>query len=201
MMRSQLAKLFAIATLALGTLALGGCASNVELPTYADITFKSSSPIPLAIGSVSSEIAYVDPLTTPHVGHEFPVSLPETAARWAQDRIQPVASGGTFSLIVLEASAVEAELETKKGITGLVTDDQAQLYTATVSATLKAEDASGLNAAETTVKVSRSRSVPEGASFNERERIWYQLSEEVMADYNTALEQAVQTHMTRFQPS
>lgn len=184
----------------LGILLLGGCATEVELPTYADITFKASSPIPLTVGSVTSEITYKEPLTQPHVGHEFPVSLSKTAARWAQDRIQPVSSGGTFSLIVQEASAVETELEKKEGLSGLVTDDQAQLYTATIIATVQAEDGAGLNAAEASVKVARSRSVPEGASFNERERIWYQLSEEVMADYNAAIEKAVRTHMTRFNP-
>ena len=170
---------------------LAGCATEVEVPSYADITFKATPPIPLKVARVSSEITYSEPLTAPHVGHEFPVKLAPTAARWAQDRIETIAPTGSAVLTVLEASAVETQLEKSTGVKGLVTDDQAQLYTVKLVVKLAAEDPASLANAEATVSVSRSRSVAEGATFNERERVWYLLTEEVMSDYNKEMEKDV----------
>ncbi len=184
--------------LALAGVVVAGCATEVEVPTYADITFASSPKIPMLVADVSSKISYTAPLTAPHVGHEFPVDPAQTAARWANDRIDPVGANGSAVLTVLEASAIETQLPETEGLKGIVTVDQAQLYEMTLVVRLEAEDPNTLSTAETTVTVTRSGSVDEDATINERETLWYEMTEKLMADLNTELEAAIEQHMSLF---
>ena len=93
---------------------------------------------------------------------------------------------------------VETALEKETGLTGLVTADQGHRYEATLVASLKAVDLNQQKSAETTVTVKRSTTVIEDATFNEREKVWYELTEKLMADFNAEMEKAVAQHMTLF---
>ncbi len=185
-------------TLAVAGFLVAACATEVEVPSYADITFAASPKIPMLVADVSSKVNYAPPLTAPHVGHEFPVDPATTAARWAADRIDPVGPTGSAVLTVLEASAIETQLAETTGLKGIVTVDQAQLYAMKLVVLLEAENPNTLSTAQTTVTVTRSGSVDEDATINEREKIWYDMTEKLMADLNTELEAAIEQHMSLF---
>lgn len=180
------------------TLFAAACETHVEVPSYAAITFSHLSPIPMDVASREGVIAYAKPLKAPNVEHEFPVDIGATAEGWIQDRLQPTGTSGTATLTIIDASVVETELEKETGLTGLVTTDQGHRYDAKLVASLKAVDLNNQRTAETTVSVKRSQTVPEDATFNEREKIWYELVEKLMADFNTQMEQSIEQHMTLF---
>lgn len=191
------AKALKMAVLAAG-FALAACESVVEVPEYADITFAHLPPINLNVQAVEARSTWRAPLDANHVEDELPVDLAETAMRWGRDRLQAVGTTGTATLTVLEASMVETKLEKQTGLTGLVTTDQDYRYDAVMTVMISAEDPNAQASAETKVTVNRSQTVPEDLTYNERERVWYQMSEKLMADLNERLEKAINTHMVYF---
>ncbi len=190
---------FGFKSLALAAAVLASaCETHVEVPSYAAITFSHLPPIALTVAATEAETLYSKPLTAPNVEHEFPVDIARTAEGWIGDRIQAAGASGTATLTVLEASVVETILEKKTGLTGLVTADQGHRYDATLTVSLKAVDLNVQKSAETTITVKRSQTVPEDSTFNEREKIWYELTEKLMADFDAQMTKSIDAHMTLF---
>lgn len=179
-------------------LLVAGCETHVEVPSYARITFNHLPPITLDVADVSAKTTYQKPLTAPNVEHEFPVDIAKTAEGWVAGRLRAGGASGSAVLNILDASVVETKLNKKTGLTGLVTTDQGHRYDATLTASLSAEDLTTQRAAEATVTVKRSQTVPEDATYNEREKMWYEMTEKLMADFNTELEKAIDQHMGLF---
>jgi len=184
--------------LAAVVLLAAGCETHVEVPSYARITFNHLAPITLDVAAVSAKTLYQKPLVAPNVEHEFPVDIAKTAEGWAAGRLRAGGTSGDAVLTILDASVIETKLEKETGLTGLVTTDQGHRYDATLAATLAAEDLNNQRSAEITVTVKRSQTVPEDATFNEREKIWYEMTEKLMADFNAELEKSIGQHMTLF---
>lgn len=182
--------------LALGLgLTLAACETRVETPTYADITFAHLPPIALDVAEVRVVRAYQPTRQPPNVETEFPVGLDETAARWAVDRLRAVGDSGTATVRILDASAVERPLEKTDGVAGLFTTDQAEQYDARYLVELSAENPDRGVAAETTAEVARTQTVPEGLTLNEREQIWYELTEKMAGDLDRQMERNIRDHM------
>ena len=80
-------------------------------------------------------------------------------------------------------------------MTGAFTRDQSERYDAIIDMMVELRDADGnvRVTAESTAK--RSRSVSENVSLIEREKIWFEMTETMMSDLNTALENQVRIHM------
>jgi hypothetical protein len=114
----------------------------------------------------------------------------DAAVRWAQDRL--VASGDrlTFRYVVREASAVEAELPQTQGIKGLVTTDQSERYEVHIIIDMQVLDGRQV-LGSANAEARRSVTVAEDVSLNERERIWYRLTDNTMNDLNDQLEQTI----------
>ncbi|WP_425407284.1 hypothetical protein [Hwanghaeella sp.] len=184
--------------LAAVVLLVAGCETHVEVPSYARITFNHLPPITLDVATVTAKSLYQKPLIAPNVEHEFPVDIAKTVEGWVPGRLRAEGAAGTATLTVIDASVVETKLDKETGLTGLVTTDQGHRYDATLTATLSAEDLTSQRAAEATVTVKRSQTVPEDATFNEREKIWYEMTEKLMADFNTEMEKAIGEHMALF---
>ena len=177
---------------------VAGCTTRVKRPAYADITFTHQDPISLDVRRIDVIDQYSAPGTLPNVEHEFPVSLEATAERWASDRLRANGSAGSARVRILDASVVEQRLETKEGISGLVTTDQSEKYSARLLVEVVAENpARGLNGSAS-AEIRRSRTVPEGLTLNEREKIWYEMAEKIARDMDERLENAILTHMSGF---
>ncbi len=178
--------------------ALTGCETEAQLPKYAAITFTHRPSIRVRAGNVVARTTFVKPLKAPNVEHDFPVDLGKTAERWARDRLETEGGDGTITYTVLDASVIETPLETSEGLTGLLTADQSERYEGTIRVRLEAEDPSTGQTGETEVAVKRSVTIPEDATYNEREKIWYQMTEKLMTDLDRQLENAIQQHLSAF---
>jgi len=184
-----LASLFAIVFL------LAGCATALQKPGFSQISFAHLQPINLNVARIEVENRYVSPATRPNVEHEFPVSPAAVASNWGRDRLRAVGASGVARVIVRRASVVEVPLKRTTGVTGAFTRDQSERYEAVIDMMVELRDATGnvRVTAESTAK--RSRSVSENISLNDREKIWFEMTESMLADLNTALENQVRIHM------
>ena len=185
----------ALASLLAVVFLLTGCATEVQKPGFSQISFAHLQPISLNVARIEVENRYVSPATRPNVEHEFPVSPAAVASNWGRDRLRAVGQSGVARVVVRRASVVEDPLKRTTGVTGAFTRDQSERYDAIIDMMVELRDAAGnvRVTAESTAK--RSRSVSENVSLIEREKIWFEMTETMMSDLNTALENQVRIHM------
>lgn len=185
---------FAAAVTLLAGLAGLAAACTVDDPSnrFAELTYQHLPDITLDVGEIQIEQAYSASTEAPNVGHRFPVQPKDAAVRWAQDRL--VASGDrlTFRYVVREASAVETELPQTSGITGLLTTDQSERYETHIVIDMQVLDGRQV-VGTASAEARRSTTVAEDVTLNERERVWYRLTEDTMNDLNDQLEQTIKS--------
>lgn len=174
---------------------LAGCATEVQKPGFSQISFAHLQPISLNVTRIEMENRYISPATRPNVEHEFPVSPAAVASNWGRDRLRAVGASGVARVIVRRASVVEVPLKRTTGVTGAFTRDQSERYEAVIDMMVELRDATGNVRVTVESTAKRSRSVSENISLNDREKIWFEMTESMMADLNTALENQVRIHM------
>ena len=174
---------------------LTGCATEVQKPGFSQISFAHLQPISLNVARIEVENRYVSPATRPNVEHEFPVSPAAVASNWGRDRLRAVGQSGVARVVVRRASVVEVPLKRTTGVTGAFTRDQSERYDAIIDMMVELRDAAGNVRVTVESTAKRSRSVSENVSLIEREKIWFEMTETMMSDLNTALENQVRIHM------
>ncbi|MGB0631832.1 MAG: hypothetical protein ACPGRZ_14170 [Alphaproteobacteria bacterium] len=186
---------FRTACLALVVIIVSGCATDVQKPGFPQISFAHLQPIALNVARVEVENRYLSPAARPNVEHEFPVSPAAVAMNWGRDRLRAAGAAGVARVIVRRASVVEVPLKRSEGVKGLFTRDQSERYDAVIDmmAEIRDEASNVRVTVESTAK--RSRSVSENISLIEREKVWFEMTEAMMSDLNTALENQIRIHM------
>lgn len=187
-----------IAVLAL-TGALVACESPPPRPTYPEIRFTDQAPIRLAVSVVEVRSEFKPSFQSPHVEHLFPVPPARAMENWAHDRLAAAGGNARAQFTIQDASVVEVELKKKEeGLSGAFTKEPAQRYDATIQATLQIVDERGLPLRTATVKATRSQSVLEGITPNEREKTWYDMTKALMADFDQQMSTEISAHFSGY---
>jgi hypothetical protein len=188
---------FRLLLVALGvTAALAACQSPPPAPTFPDIHFTSEAPIRLTVSAVDIQSDFRPSYQPPHVEHLFPIPPEHAMENWAHDRL--VAAGGSNArarFVIEDASVVEVKLKKKnEGITGAFTSEPAERYDATLAARLDIVDEHGLAVRSVEVTVTRSQSVLEGVTPNERDKTWYAMTQAMMTDFDQKMGAEISAH-------
>lgn len=184
-------RIFLVASAAI----LAGCETTPPpRPVFPDIRFTGKPPLRIDAAALDVERVFRSTLQTPQVEHLFPVSPEQAMEQWARDRLQPVGTTRRIRVRILDASVKEIELPRTPGLRGAFTTDQAQRYDATAELTVDLMGERGFPERSITAKAFRSRTVPENITPNDRERIWYELTEALMADLDTELEKQIRAN-------
>jgi hypothetical protein len=169
---------------------LAACAMDDPSNRFAQLTYQHRPDINLDVGEIQIETAYVTPGQPPNVDHRFPVQPKDAAVRWAQDRLVARGDRLTFRYIVREASAVETPLPVSGGVTGMLTTDQSERYELHIVVEMQVLDGRQIQG-NAKAEARRSLTVPEDSTLNEREEVWYRLTEQTMRDLDMQLEQTI----------
>lgn len=156
-------------------------------PNFPDIRFNQEPPIDLDVAQIVVKTPFQEPLDPPYVGQQFPIPPSRAARNWVNDRLRAVGTRGTATVTINEASAVEADLKRTTGLKGLLTKDQAQSYEVRIEITIDVLDPQGPRTASANMRITKKTSVAEDASMNDREKTWYKLTKDAMANFNTAM--------------
>ncbi|MEK9596188.1 MAG: hypothetical protein VW057_09520 [Rhodospirillaceae bacterium] len=162
---------------------LTGCAVKTTSTPEVSLTFMNRPTIHLNVGKIEVVNRYQMPLKPPLVEHLMPVAPGAGVERWALDILRAVGSGNTAVLTIHDASVKEIALEQKPGLKALLTLDQAQRYDARLWATLEIRDVNGQQRGQVEVEVTRSQTVPENITLNQRTAVWFQMVEGLLADF------------------
>ncbi len=181
-----------LAAFSLLAVVVTACAFDDPSNRFAGLTYEHLPDINLDVGEVQVEQAYKASTEAPNVGHRFPVPPKDAALRWGQDRLVAKGDRLTFRYIVRHASAAETELEKSSGITGLLTTDQSERYEVHIVIDMQVLDGRQVQGTAS-AEARRSVTVPEDITLNEREQVWYKLTEDTMNALNDQLEETIKT--------
>jgi len=183
---------------ALAVLSMAACETPPPPDEFAEITFLNRDRIKLDVAEIVVDNLYGSPRKDGFVEHEFPINPGATAARWAKDRLEAVGTDGRLTVSIIEASVQETALEMKSGLEGLMTTEQSERYDGLIVLTLEAENVSRRISATARGEVRRSQTVPEDITLAGRERVWYEMTEQMMADLDRVMTKNVNTHLVDF---
>lgn len=177
---------------------LSACTVTPPPGGQAEITFKHLPQLRFDVADVVILQTYVPPLEAPNVEHTLSPSPGQLAERWARDRLVAGGRSGRLIYTVQEASAVATPLETKSGLTGLFTVDQAERFQVRIVVKLELVRDDGFTRAEVEAESDRSSTIPENATVTERERTWFTLNEAAVKDLDAELEKVIHQYMAGY---
>lgn len=190
-------RLLAPGILAFGILALGlaACETPPPLQKLPELTFAHLGPLKLNVAKIDIVSKYRSPLKAPNVEHLFPTPPQKALRTWARDRLRAVGRSGTARLVIHKASAVETALEMKTGLKAAFTKQQSRRYDVIVDATLEISTPEGRGSA--TAQASRFSTLREDATINDRNKMWFDLTENLMRDFNAEMEKKLAPFLAR----
>jgi hypothetical protein len=184
--------------LCVALLGLAACQNAPTAPKYPQLTWRHLPSYNLSVSNIEVVNEYQPPLKAPNVDHLFPQPPVDVMARWSSDRLKARGGSATARVIISDASVVENRLKKKEGITGAVTTDQSERYDGKINVTMEIRSGREFREAFVHAAAARTRTVPEDITLNEREKVWFEMTEAMMKDINRQLEQAIPQYFQRW---
>jgi hypothetical protein len=179
-------------------IALAACETPSPEQKLPGLSYAHLGPLRLNVARVDVASEYKAPLQAPNVDHQFPTT-PEAALRqWAADRLQPAGRDDMARFLIVDAAAIEIRLKRDTGLKGTFKKEQSERYDVSVEATLEIFDSRGFRRGFATARAKRTRTVPEDITLNQREKVWFEMTEAVMNDFNAELERNIRRHLGGF---
>jgi len=179
------------------SLALSGCQNTVQVQKLPELTFSHLTPIHLTISSIDVAEDYKSPMSAPNVEHTFPTPPMVALNNWAASRLK--ASGPSSKdravLVITDASVIETSLKRDTSLKGTFTKQQTEKYTLTISAHLDIIGQNGSRKASATTTTSRSTTVGEDLSINEREKLLHGTTEALINDFDQKMNASIQQYL------
>jgi hypothetical protein len=170
-------------------------------PEYGPIRFTDRPQLKLSVDSVDLRDTFDPAPDGPNIERSFPVTPQSAAEDWAHDRLSPAGGAGRAVFTIIDASVTEVDLPRTGGIAGLFTSEPTKRYDIKLVASLEIDNAEGLAVRTAAVTAVRSQSILNGASPNQREQIYYDMTKTLMADFDAKMESDVRaTFLPYIQP-
>jgi predicted phage gp36 major capsid-like protein len=180
-------------------LGLAACETTSPMPVYPDITFTHLKQIKLDVGAVDYVQAFVPPAKLPNVDHLFPLRPSVVAKCWTDDRLAAVGPISRIARVTLiNAAVMGSALDTTQGLKGVFTVDQAARYDATVEILIEIINSQGVVEGKITATAQRSQTAPENITLNDRDQLWFELTEAVMGDLDRELEATIRKYLAKY---
>jgi hypothetical protein len=172
---------------------LAACSSEPPPPKFPDIRFNREPPIQLDVARIELVSNFQPSFAAPEVEHEFAVPPQRALENLSKDRFQAISpgSGRVARFAIDDASVREIDLPMKGGLKGAFTVQQAQRYDGHVAVRLEIIDEHGIAVRTASAQASRSRSVDEDTTLNQRDQIWYDMSRDLAQALDQELERQI----------
>ena len=178
------------------TFLLSSCTSpSSQLP---QLTFKHLPPITLKVADIQIISLVRNGTQAPNVGHRFPLSPEQGLRKWAQDRLRLGGKRGTARFTILQADATEIKLNKDEKLTGLFNQQASERYNTAVKARLEIMNKRGFQLAQVTASATWQQNIREDASLLDRRRIWLELVEKLIGQFNVEMDRGIQRFMTSY---
>lgn len=178
------------------TALVAACSTAPSKPIFPEISFADEPKLTFAASAVQTVQEYQPSVQPPHIEETVPQSPLLVAQRWARDRVV-VDNSQPYSVVVTikKAAVTEEDLKKTPGLKGSFTKDQVARFTADVAMTVELRDARGFRIASATASATRSNTLGEDATLNDRDKLLYDLVKATMKDVDRELEQNIRQYM------
>ncbi len=177
---------------------LSSCQANLPQENFPEMTFKHLPAFQMRVIDIQLISNFERSADAPHVAHKFPVSPEKALIRWAEDRLQIAGKKNTARFTILRADAQEIPLKVDKGIGGVFKNEQSERYDTFVEAQLEIFDERNIQTVVVTARAEQSITVSEATPLADRRKIWYNLVEKLMAQFNTVIEENITKNMQSY---
>ncbi|MDE0539593.1 MAG: hypothetical protein OXH94_12815 [Rhodospirillales bacterium] len=179
-------------------LILTGCAAEVPVQSFPQITFRHLQPIDLRVADIR-----VDPIPPDPVPNDVTAGLPASPAlaltQWARDRLRLAGSTrATARFTILAARVLRKDLEVEGGLTAVFKKQVDQRFDGVVEAEIEIVGERGLRRAMARAKAERVITVREDDTIAERRRKLFEMTEKMMADFDKEMEKAIRRHFVEW---
>lgn len=184
--------------IALAFFVLAACETAVTERRFPEITFTHLPPIKLDVAKIVFEVRYNPTANTADIGQDFPTPPVVAAKRWIKDRLVAAGKSGVATITIRRATATENRLKVQTGLAGALTTDQAWRYDGHIEMAIRAVNLSRQRSATASATAWQSQTVPEDATLDEREAVWFGLVEKMMKNFDTAFERQIRKDLVWF---
>ncbi|OAN50208.1 hypothetical protein A6A04_02030 [Paramagnetospirillum marisnigri] len=191
-------KHFHLVVVVMAALAATACQTVPPMQKLPEISFTSQRPFQLNVGQLEIVSEYAAPGRSPNIEHLMPVSPEAAIQRWAQDRLRPMGKTGLARVVIRDAKVVEVPLAIDKGVSGSFKKEQEYRYDAALDVAVQILDARQMVIGEALANATRSRTVPEGLSINQRDRIWWEITDALSRDIDEQLTPLIRGYLNRW---
>ncbi len=167
-------------------LLVAACGSDEDVPFVPPMDFAGEPALRLYVGNVQVVDEYVPPKELPHVEHAAPTPPYRAVRLWADERVKAVGSSGYLRVGIKDASIVQ------KSLIGRVE------YDGRLDVELDADSGDGQHSAIAEITVSRQVTTDKDKDLAEKERIWDDLTRQMMADFDKGAESAIAANLGHF---
>jgi hypothetical protein len=176
---------------------LAACETPPTREPFPKLTYTYLTPYRLAVSDIQIVEAYRPSNAPPYVEQNFPASPAGTAAQWGRDRLKAAGGRARAVYTVLRGAVIETHLkpENSGGMLSDFTVQQSERYDLNIVVRLQVIEPSGQVAATVDGAATRSRTVAEDATLNDRERVWFEMTEQAMKDLNDQLEKTIPAYL------
>ena len=175
---------------------LSACQTAPPEAQTPQLTYQHLSALDLNVAVIDVLSDYKPSYAKPHVEHLFPTAPAEAVRRWANERIQSVGKTGSAVLTIRDASVSEVKLDHDEGIKALFTMEQSVRYDAVLDVRLDLRSPEGEGFVE--ARATRSTTLPENATINDREQAWLKMTELLIKSLSTAIEENARAKLGRW---
>jgi hypothetical protein len=177
---------------------LAACDTPPMRQSFATLTFQDRPQIRLDVAQIEIVQVYRAPGVAPHVDHLFPQKPADVAAAWGRDVLRPVGERGMATYTILDASATETALPRTTGLTQTFKTEQSERYDLHIEVKLELGNPLLRTTGIATASATRSQTVAENTTLNQREAVWFQMTESAMRELDQKLEAAIRDKLRVF---
>jgi hypothetical protein len=181
-----------------GASLLAACDTPPMRQSFATLTFQDRPPIRLDVAQLEIVDAYEAPGVAPHVDHLFPQKPADVAAAWGRDVLRAVGQRGMATYTITDASATQTALPRATGMTQMFKTEQSDRYDLHIEVKLEVGNPLLASTGYVTASANRSQTVAEDMTLNEREAVWFQMTESAMRELDEKLEAAIKDKLKPF---
>ena len=178
--------------------ALAACDTPPMRQSFATLTFQDRPPLRLDVAQLEIVEAYKAPGVAPHVDHLFPQKPADVAAAWGRDVLRAVGQRGMATYTVTDASATQTALPRATGMSQMFKTEQSDRYDLHIEVKLEVGNPLLASTGYVTASANRSQTVAEDMTLNEREAVWFQMTESAMRELDEKLEAAIKDKLKPF---
>ena len=162
------------------------------------MTFTHLKKIPLLVRDIKIIELQKKQINTPYITHLFPISPADATKQWAKDRLQIGGRKNTARLIIKTAAAKQIQLQIDKTFVGSFKNQQSDRYETEIFAKLEILSEKKVIKAAVEAKAQHFKTVSEATSLSDRRKIWYNMIEVLMNEFNKEIEKNINNSFQKY---